>query len=385
MNGITVQLIDPMLAKEACRTIAATLPEWFGIPEANKRYEQGMLDRVSFAAVLDVNIIGMITLEFPYANNANIYWMGVKKPFHGKQIGTKLLQIAENYCQEQGCFSLTVETLSSKQNDENYLKTYHFYKQAGFKPLFEMNTYDPHNLMVYMQKTLNLNEFHFIDLTHTLSSDIPQWHDGCGFQHKIDLDYADCTTDVKFRTQSIQMPAGVGTHMDAPAHCISNGVTISDTPIQSLIVPCRMIDVSDKAHATYQVSVEDIKLFENQYGLIPKGTFVIFYTGWDKWWNEPLKYRNELVFPSISKQAAEILIERDIIGIGIDTLSPDTASSGFPVHQIMLSANKYIIENIAHANKLNATGDFIIALPIKIKNGTEAPIRLIGIQRKLNK
>ena len=56
--------------------------------------------------------------------------------------------------------------------------------------------------------------------------------------------------------------------------------------------------------------------------------------------------------------------------------------SNFPVHQIMLSAGKYIIENIAHANQLNATGDFIIALPIKIQNGTEAPIRLVGMQQK---
>jgi kynurenine formamidase/GNAT superfamily N-acetyltransferase len=385
MNDITVKLIDPMLAKKSCRSIAATLPEWFGIPEANERYEEGMLDRVSFAAYLDANVIGMITLEFPYVNNANIYWMGVKRSFHGNHIGKKLLQIAENHCQELGCSSLTVETLSAKQHDENYLKTYYFYKKSGFKPLFEMYTYDPHNLMVYMQKTLSLNEFSFIDLTHTLSSDVPHWGTDCGFQHKIDLDYADCTTDVKFRTQSMQMVAGIGTHMDAPAHCINHGVSIADIPLQSLIAPCCMIDVSDRAHARYQVSAEDIQLFENQYGIIPKGTFIILYTGWDKWWKQPEKYRNELIFPSISKQAAEMLVARDIVGLGIDTLSPDSGTSDFPVHQIMLGAGKYIIENIANANQLNTTGDFIISLPMKIQDGTEAPIRLVGVQRAINK
>ncbi len=157
MNDIDIKKCNPNLAMKICRQITATLPEWFGIPEANERYAQGMLDRVSFAACLGNDYIGMITLEFPYPNNANIYWLAVEKAYHRKNVGKKLLQTAENYCLERGCSSLTVETLSQKQNDKNYLKTYYFYEEAGFKPLFEMHTYDPNHLMVYMQKTLNLN------------------------------------------------------------------------------------------------------------------------------------------------------------------------------------------------------------------------------------
>ena len=114
-----------------------------------------MRDRISFAASIDDNYIGMITLEFPYSNNANIYWMAVKKSHHGKNIGRKLLQKAENYCLEHGCSSMTVETLSPKQEDSHYLKTYSFYEKTGFKPLFEMYTYSPSNLMVYMHKNIN--------------------------------------------------------------------------------------------------------------------------------------------------------------------------------------------------------------------------------------
>lgn len=70
------------------------------------------------------------------------------------------------------------------------------------------------------------------------------------------------------------------------------------------------------------------------------------------------------------------------MGLGIDTLSPDTRDSGFPVHQLVLGAGKYIIENIANAKKLPTTGCCIIALPIKIQHGTESPIRLVGIRSK---
>lgn len=82
------------------------------IRRLHERYAQGMLDRISFSACVDNNYIGMITLEFPYSNNANIYWMAVAKSYHGRHVGKKLLHAAENYCNERRCFSLTVATLT---------------------------------------------------------------------------------------------------------------------------------------------------------------------------------------------------------------------------------------------------------------------------------
>jgi kynurenine formamidase len=171
--------------------------------------------------------------------------------------------------------------------------------------------------------------------------------------------------------------------MDAPAHCIAGAMGISDIPIQSLISPYRIIDVSDRAHECYQVSTLDIEEYENEYGLIPKGAFVIFYTGWDKFWDYPEKYRNNLIFPSLSKEAANKILTRNIVGIGIDTLSPDTADTDFPVHQIILNANKYIIENISNVKKIRGKSGYIIALPLKIEGGTESPIRLVGMIKNI--
>jgi kynurenine formamidase/GNAT superfamily N-acetyltransferase len=380
MQDITISIIQPQLAKDACLAITTTLPEWFGIPEANTRYQQGMLSRISFAAVLNDEVIGMLTLEFPYSNNANIYWMAVKKNYHGKKIGKKLLQAAENYCLEHAIPSLTVETLSPQQRDENYQKTYQFYVMNGFRPLFEMSTYDPDNLMVYLQKPLSFGNFKIIDLTHSLTPEIPQWGIECGFRHHIVTDYSDCASPVKFRVQRLEMVGGIGTHMDAPAHCIPGSATIDELPLTSLITPCRVIDVSQKAHERYLIPIEDIQSFEKEHGSIPKNSFVILHTGWGEYWDNPLKYRNNLIFPSLSLEAAKLLLTRDIIGLGIDTLSPDRGGSRFPIHQLLLTAGKYIVENVANAKKLGPIG-FAIALPIKIQNGTEAPIRLVGLKQ----
>ncbi|MCI5057750.1 MAG: cyclase family protein, partial [Flavobacteriales bacterium] len=110
--------------------------------------------------------------------------------------------------------------------------------------------------------------------------------------------------------------------------------------------------------------------------------FVIIYTGWEQYWGTPEKYRNNYVFPSISKEAASLLLDRQIVGLGIDTLSPDRPEDGFPVHHLILGADKYIIENIANASKLPSVGAHTFALSIKIQGGTEAPLRLVGMFRK---
>ena len=117
--------------------------------------------------------------------------------------------------------------------------------------------------------------FKLIDLTHTLTPEAASWNGSCGFRHEVKLDYEDCTTEVKFRVQQIKMHAGIGTHMDAPAHCIPGGKTIDELPLEQLVAPCIVIDVSAKAHERYSLSVQDITKFETQHGKIQKDTFVI--------------------------------------------------------------------------------------------------------------
>ena len=232
-----------------------------------------------------------------------------------------------------------------------------------------------------MMSNLTIPHFPFnvIDLTHPISPDSPSWDASCGFQHKITLDYEQCTTTTPFRVQTIQMHAGIGTHMDAPAHCIPGGKTIEQLSLSELIAPCVVIDVSKEADASYVCESADIQSFERKYGTISRGSFVIIYTGWSRYWHQPKQYRNDLQFPSISKETALLLLEREVVGLGIDTFSADKADSDYPVHRALLGAGKYLVENIAYAEQLPAVGSYSMALPILTVGGTEAPIRLIGL------
>lgn len=133
-----------------CRKISADLPEYFGIPEANEHYAVGVQTRVNFAAKTGDQIVGLISIDFPYTNNANIYWMAIIKRYHRQGIGKKLLNRALEYASSQQATSMTVETLAPDQCDSNYLKTYQFYYTNGFKPLFNLKPAGYEWNMVYM-------------------------------------------------------------------------------------------------------------------------------------------------------------------------------------------------------------------------------------------
>lgn len=217
-----------------------------------------------------------------------------------------------------------------------------------------------------------------IDLTHRLLPEIPTWDGSCGFELTIDTDYKDCTPPDLFRTQKIKCGAGIGTHMDAPAHVKEGGLTIDNLKLEELVTDCVVIDVSSEADAVYVIMPEVVEKFENENGEIKPNSFVIFYTGWDKHWSNREQYINDHKFPSVDESTAQLLLKRNIAGLGIDTLSADTGHNGFPVHQAILGANKYLVENVANVKELPPTGAKIFVLPIKIKDATEAPIRLIA-------
>ena len=147
-------------------------------------------------------------------------------------------------------------------------------------------------------------------------------------------------------------------------------------------MPCVVIDVSAKAHERYRVSRQDILDFECLHGTIKSGSCVMIRTGWEQFWNTPEKYRNNHVFPSIGPDAGHTLLERGVSALGIDTLSPDRPEDGFPVHQAFLGKSKILIENAANLGSMPLLNGYVMISPLKIKDGTEAPIRLVGLIKK---
>ena len=231
-----------------------------------------------------------------------------------------------------------------------------------------------------------LDQYIAVDLTHPLDQTAPTWSGGCGFHLETKMDYPE-----GLKVQSVKSHAGVGTHMDAPTHFIENSWCIAQIPLEHLIVPVYVLDVTEQATPDFSVGVEEILQFEKKHGSISKSSLFLANTGWSRFWKEPQKYRNQdeqgrMHFPGFSKEAALLLLERGVVGIGIDTLSPDGSINGkgaeYPVHRKILGAKKYILENLTNLSEMPAVGGVVIALPPKAVDATEFTARVVGLKKK---
>lgn len=153
---IQIEKITGELAQSLCRKITMDLPEYFGLPEANEHYAEGVTACTNFAAKKNDNYLGLISIDFPYPNNANIYWMAVLRDFQGQGVGHQLVEVACHFAKQSSAKTITVETLSPSESDENYLKTYHFYQSVGFSPLINLKPQGYEWTMVYMEKNLDI-------------------------------------------------------------------------------------------------------------------------------------------------------------------------------------------------------------------------------------
>jgi kynurenine formamidase len=175
------------------------------------------------------------------------------------------------------------------------------------------------------------------------------------------------------------------THIDAPFHFGGPGhFTVDEIPVTDLIGPAVVIDVREEVEKnnTYRLSIDDLVRWERHYGDIPAGAIVIMFSGWQERWDNPDEYGNMRDgchnFPGFSVEAlAWLLANRDIKGIGVDTLSFDHGpSKDYPAHELLLKANKWALENLCNLDLIPPKGAVMVVSPIKHKGGSGGPARV---------
>jgi kynurenine formamidase len=186
-------------------------------------------------------------------------------------------------------------------------------------------------------------------------------------------------------------PEHGGTHLDAPIHFAEGRWSADEIPIERLLGPAVVIDVSARAAADpdYRLGVEDVRAWERKHGAIPARAIVLLRTGWGARWPDRRRYLGDdtpgdasrLHFPSYGKEAAELLVRgRKVAAIGVDTASIDHGpSKDFPVHVLAGEANVVGLENLARLEELPPVGAWVVALPMKIARGSGGPLRAIAL------
>ncbi len=229
----------------------------------------------------------------------------------------------------------------------------------------------------------------WIDLTHTLSEDAVFWPTAAPFEME-EVAFGVTEAGYFYSAYNLFMAEHGGTHLDAPVHFAEGRQAADEIPIDRLIGPAVVIDISDNVSPDYLITVEDIESWESQFQTIPDGAIVLFHTGWGNRWPDAERYLGTaqrgpdavplLHFPGISPTTAQWLVDHRLVdAVGIDTPSLDYGqSTTFETHQILYGENVPGLENVANLSSMPSTGAFVVALPAKIKGGSGAPLRIVA-------
>ena len=228
-----------------------------------------------------------------------------------------------------------------------------------------------------------------VDLTYAYDAGTIYWPNAEGFRHRKDQ-WAINESGFWYAAGDFASAEHGGTHLDSPIHFAEGEQTVDELALADLIGPVAVIDVTAGAEADrdYRVTAQDIIEWEAARGPLTPDMIVVFRTGWGRRWPDRLAYMgtdtpgdtSNLHFPGLSREAAELLVERNVKGVGIDTASIDYGpSTDFMAHRILNGAGIYGLENVANLESLPATGATLLALPMKIAEGTGAPTRIIAI------
>eukprot|EP00760_Papus_ankaliazontas_P004948 PhM_4_TR12296/c0_g1_i1/m.2305 len=220
------------------------------------------------------------------------------------------------------------------------------------------------------------------DLTQTIAEGHPCWPGG----HSPVCRRVDTTAEADgYATETYTLGGDCCTHVDSPAHFFPSLPSICGLEPTSLIAPLCVVDVRNVdggSTLVVEVTLKHILEWESKHGPIPRGAFVAMRSGYGAFFSDVERYSNDMKFPGFGLEAAKYLLEepRAVVGIGVDTLSADAGvNEAFPVHQLVLGASKYQVENMnLEHDSLPAVGATICVAPLKIKSAPESPARVFA-------
>jgi kynurenine formamidase len=227
-----------------------------------------------------------------------------------------------------------------------------------------------------------LRSARLVDLSQTLEEHMPSFPTHSKFYHNLWGSYWHGDRSL---TYQLVMNEHNGTHVDAPAHFISDTkpdahVTIDQVPVGCLMGRGARLDCRSFGEGQ-NVPKQFLTEWEARHGELSRGDVVLFNFGWSAHWGlRPHNQRYLTNWPGVALDTAEYLIERSVAAFGVDTLSPDNpeALRIGPIHPVVLAKQVLIIENLCNLEQLP---DFFVflALPLKIRQGSGSPIRAVAL------
>ena len=176
-----------------------------------------------------------------------------------------------------------------------------------------------------------------------------------------------------FRTANVSLCSHAGTHMDAPAHIISERLTLDAMPPETFWGLALLADV--RGAAGREIEIEDVAPHAEK---LAEADFLLLRTGWEEKFGTA-EYLTD--FPTLSREAAEYALSLGLRGFGFDTISADRVESEeCPIHKTLLGAGAVLIENLRGLGALPEGETFLLAaLPMPLAQADGAPARVMAV------
>lgn len=197
-----------------------------------------------------------------------------------------------------------------------------------------------------------------IDITQTLRPGIATWPGDTPYENfwVMRMDRGDSCN-----VGSVTMSLHTGTHADAPLHFLPEGAAPVDASLEPFIGPVVVVD----AWGADSIRAEHVLPIGND------ARRILFRTGT----SHPDRWNDDFAY--FTSEAARLLVERDVLLVGIDTPSIDKSDSKtLESHKLFAAANVALLENLMLDEVLAGIYE-LIALPLKLAGMDASPIRAI--------
>lgn len=177
-------------------------------------------------------------------------------------------------------------------------------------------------------------------------------------------------------TRKIVCGTHTGTHCDAPRHFVPGGKTIDQYEPERFVGEALLVDLSDVPEK-HEISLRELE------ARLPKNLpqKVVLRYDWSK--NFHLRrYYSDHAF--LSEPAAQMLVDRGVKLLGMDTPMPDNPANGYgcpkdsPNHKIILGADCLLVEYLTNLDRLRGPHIHLTVAPMKVRDGDGAPARCFG-------
>lgn len=225
----------------------------------------------------------------------------------------------------------------------------------------------------------------FVDLTHSFAPDTPVW-EGFGpakFTPQTDPKTGRPYTVAKdgFHATHYSLVGQYGTHVDPPAHFAPGGKTLDELPVENMILPLVVFDITPKlaAQPDYALTVDDVLEWEKLHGRVPAGAFAALRTDMSKDWTRDTKRFERHPFPAWSFDAIRFLYEqRGIVANGHEAMDTDTTPA-MDSETWLLRQGHWQIEVMTNLDQVPETGALLVVAWPKPRGGLGFPVRAFAV------